>query len=57
MPTKPPLPPGKPDLRVIRVEARIPGAVTKTSLARQALAQPGMPLEPLDRRKVRLRWD
>ena len=57
MPTKPPLSPGKPDLRIIRREPRPPSPVAKMPLARQALAQPVMPVEPLDRRQVRLRWD
>jgi hypothetical protein len=54
--TNPPLSPGKPDLRIIKLEPRAPGPIVKMP-CKQPLAQPVMPVEPLDRRQVRLRWD
>ena len=56
MPTKSIPSPGKPGLRVIRMEPRPETWIPTTPLAKQALSQPTA-VEALDRRKVRLRWD
>jgi hypothetical protein len=49
--TKPPLSPGKPDLRIVKLKPRSPSPVVKNPLTEQP------PVTPLDRRQVRLRWD